>query len=176
LVNTIPRRYPPNIDLQTKRMIEGIYNALDDLMNRPMTPALSAAQLATVSQQAATQAVGLLGPFAQPVLGQSTADPKLSGISTSAGTVTSVTVSAGTNLTGGGTITSTGSVTLNLSANPSITTIIVNGATVRSGNGSPETVVTGSVGDIFLRKDGGAVTTLYVKESGAATNTGWIAK
>lgn len=43
------------------------------------------------------------------------------------------------------------------------------------GAGSPEGVVTGLVGSIFLRTDGGANTTLYVKESGTG-NTGWVAK
>lgn len=44
-----------------------------------------------------------------------------------------------------------------------------------SGTGSPETVVTAGVGSLYLRTDGGANTTLYVKESGAG-NSGWIAK
>jgi hypothetical protein len=44
------------------------------------------------------------------------------------------------------------------------------------GNGSPESVVTGNVGDTYSNKTGGAGTTLYVKESGNNTNTGWIAK
>lgn len=44
-----------------------------------------------------------------------------------------------------------------------------------SGTGSPETVVTAGVGSLYLRTDGGAATTLYVKESGAG-NTGWIGK
>lgn len=45
----------------------------------------------------------------------------------------------------------------------------------RCGSGSPETVVTAPVGSLFTRTDGGAGTTLYVKESGAG-NTGWVAK
>lgn len=49
------------------------------------------------------------------------------------------------------------------------------GLTIRTGNGSPETVVTALVGSLYLRLDGGANTTLYVKESGSAA-TGWIAK
>lgn len=40
--------------------------------------------------------------------------------------------------------------------------------------GSPEGVVVGSPGDICLRTDGGAAATLYVKESGSSTNTGWM--
>jgi hypothetical protein len=48
-------------------------------------------------------------------------------------------------------------------------TIITNGA------GTPEGVVTAAVGSMFTRTDGGAGTTLYVKESGAG-NTGWVAK
>lgn len=49
------------------------------------------------------------------------------------------------------------------------------GAGVFSGTGSPAGVVTAPVGSIFLRTDGGAGTTLYVKESGTG-NTGWVAK
>lgn len=45
----------------------------------------------------------------------------------------------------------------------------------RCGSGSPEGVVTAPVGSLFTQTDGGANTTLYVKESGAG-NTGWIAK
>lgn len=44
-----------------------------------------------------------------------------------------------------------------------------------TGTGSPEGVVTATVGSTFHRTDGGASTTLYVKESGAG-NTGWVAK
>jgi len=50
------------------------------------------------------------------------------------------------------------------------------GAVIRSGSGSPNTVVTGNPGDLYLNTAGGANTTLYVKESGAGTNTGWVAK
>lgn len=43
------------------------------------------------------------------------------------------------------------------------------------GTGSPESVYAAAVGSLFLRTDGGASTTLYVKESGTG-NTGWVAK
>ena len=43
-----------------------------------------------------------------------------------------------------------------------------------SGFGSPENVVLGNVGDLYLRQDGGAGTTLYIKESGNATRDGWM--
>lgn len=46
---------------------------------------------------------------------------------------------------------------------------------LHTGTGSPETVLTAPVGHIYLRSDGGAGTTLYVKESGAG-NTGWVGK
>lgn len=42
------------------------------------------------------------------------------------------------------------------------------------GSGSPEGSVTAPVGAIYQRTDGGASTTLYVKESGTG-NTGWKA-
>lgn len=53
---------------------------------------------------------------------------------------------------------------------------IAGGGTIRSGSGSPEAVVSAPVGSLYLRTDGGAGTTLYVKESGGSTNTGWVAK
>lgn len=46
---------------------------------------------------------------------------------------------------------------------------------VSRGTGDPEGAVTGSVGDIFVRTDGGASTVLYVKESGTDAY-GWVAK
>ena len=49
------------------------------------------------------------------------------------------------------------------------------GNLVLTGTGSPEGVVTANVGRLYTRTDGGASTTLYVKESGAG-NTGWVAK
>lgn len=48
-------------------------------------------------------------------------------------------------------------------------------ASISSGTGSPEGAVAANVGSLWLRTDGGAATTLYVKESGLG-NTGWIAK
>jgi hypothetical protein len=44
-----------------------------------------------------------------------------------------------------------------------------------AGTGSPEGVVPGRVGAVYRRLDGGASTSLYVKESGSST-TGWVAK
>src|ERR1700761_5149887 len=44
------------------------------------------------------------------------------------------------------------------------------GTFVSAGSGSPNGVVTGSPGDLYLNMAGGSGTTLYVKESGAATN------
>jgi hypothetical protein len=46
---------------------------------------------------------------------------------------------------------------------------------ITSGEGSPESVVTAPIGSLYTRTDGGAGTTLYVKESGTGS-TGWIAK
>lgn len=66
----------------------------------------------------------------------------------------------------------------NIALNPTplvFGTSLTANTSIRTGTGSPETVVTASVGSLFLRTDGGAGTTLYVKESGAG-NTGWIAK
>jgi hypothetical protein len=43
-----------------------------------------------------------------------------------------------------------------------------------TGYGSPENVVTAGIGSTYRRIDGGASTSLYVKESGTG-NTGWRA-
>ncbi len=48
-------------------------------------------------------------------------------------------------------------------------------ALVVSGSGTPEAAVTAVVGTLYLRTNGGANTTLYIKESGVG-NTGWVAK
>jgi hypothetical protein len=42
-------------------------------------------------------------------------------------------------------------------------------------NATPEAAVAAPVGSLCVRTNGGANTTLYVKESGAG-NTGWVAK
>jgi hypothetical protein len=49
------------------------------------------------------------------------------------------------------------------------------GPIIRAGSGTPEGAVTAPVGSMFLRSDGGAGTSLYIKESGSG-NTGWVAK
>lgn len=54
-------------------------------------------------------------------------------------------------------------------------TFLDDGPRLFTGAGSPETVVTAPIGSLYTRTDGGANTTLYVKESGTG-NTGWVAK
>lgn len=49
------------------------------------------------------------------------------------------------------------------------------GAYLFFGAGSPEGSRAAPVGSLYLRTNGGANTTLYVKESGSG-NTGWVAK
>jgi hypothetical protein len=51
-----------------------------------------------------------------------------------------------------------------------------NGPVWSTGTGNPNGSIVGSVGDMFTRTDGGAGSTLYVKESGADTSAGWVAK
>ena len=46
---------------------------------------------------------------------------------------------------------------------------------IRASSNSPEGVVTANPGSLFLRINGGAITSFYVKESGAG-NVGWAAK
>ena len=47
---------------------------------------------------------------------------------------------------------------------------------ISRGTGTPEGVVTALVGSLYIRTDGGASTTLYVKESSPTPSTGWVAK
>ena len=54
--------------------------------------------------------------------------------------------------------------------------VVLGGARVLAGNGVPNAAVVGSPGDLYVDKDGGAGVTLYVKESGVGTDTGWVAK
>lgn len=49
------------------------------------------------------------------------------------------------------------------------------GPLLLSGSGTPESAVSAPVGSMFLRDDGGAGTSLYMKESGTG-DTGWVAK
>lgn len=44
------------------------------------------------------------------------------------------------------------------------------------GTGSPQGIVTGNPGDLYVSNTGGAGVTLWVKESGVLTATGWVAK
>lgn len=53
--------------------------------------------------------------------------------------------------------------------------ILISTASIKAGANSPEGAITANVGSLFLRTNGGANTTLYVKESGTG-NTGWVAK
>lgn len=53
--------------------------------------------------------------------------------------------------------------------------VAATGAKIFAGSGSPESVYTAPVGSLYLRTDGGAGTSIYIKESGTG-NTGWVAK
>lgn len=50
-----------------------------------------------------------------------------------------------------------------------------NGIKLLTGANTPEGAVTAPIGSLFLRTNGGAATSLYVKETGAG-NTGWVGK
>ncbi len=52
---------------------------------------------------------------------------------------------------------------------------LANGPTITSGVGTPEGVVVAPVGSLYLRTDGGATTTLYVKTANSSAS-GWTAK
>ena len=54
--------------------------------------------------------------------------------------------------------------------------VAVGGIFLCVGQGDPTNTVPAPVGSFFLRTDGGATTTIYVKEGGGTTATGWQAK
>lgn len=58
---------------------------------------------------------------------------------------------------------------------PDHDTGIMRPSNITYGTGTPEGNVSASVGAIYIRTDGGAGTTLYVKETGTGS-TGWAAK
>lgn len=77
-------------------------------------------------------------------------------------------------LGGGGTVANTG---ISVSGNDDGVDYVNLASNVirASGAGSPEGSQTAGVGSIWVRTDGGASSTLYVKETGTG-NTGWVAK
>jgi len=50
-----------------------------------------------------------------------------------------------------------------------------NSVQITTGVGDPNGVITAPVGSMYLRSDGGAGSTLYIKESGVLA-VGWVAK
>ena len=54
--------------------------------------------------------------------------------------------------------------------------VFINGQRFYSDSGDPNGAVSATVGSVYTRTDGGAGTTLYIKETGAATSSGWAAK
>lgn len=62
----------------------------------------------------------------------------------------------------------------NFSATPSTGFAVSAVSTIRTGRGTPEGVVTASLGSIYTRADGAVGTAVYIKET-ASGNTGWRA-
>lgn len=80
----------------------------------------------------------------------------------------------GTVIFGGGSVQTSGDLLFSV-ANKGLQ-FTGNGSVIwRTGAGTPEGAVTAPIGSLYTRTDGGANTTLYVKESGTG-NTGWVAK
>lgn len=127
------------------------------------------------------------------------ADSTLVRFSGTGGSIQSsvVTVSSGGNISGVGSLTTSGDITttadldvsgvsslgddvtvagdVSVSGSVTAATVLLGSLKVLHGTGTPESNVTAPVGSLYLRSDGGAGTTLYVKETGTG-NTGWAAK
>lgn len=93
----------------------------------------------------------------------------------SSGTVTNLTGTASININGtvGATTPAAGTFSA-LTDTANTFTIGSTARTVVTGAGSPEGVITASIGALYMRNDGGSGTTLYSKTSGTG-NTGWSA-
>lgn len=77
----------------------------------------------------------------------------------------------------GGSATSNKALTINSGTPGSVDVagvLKINNVAVSAGSGAPAGVVTGSPGDLYMNTSGGANTTFYIKESGAATSAGWV--
>ena len=72
-------------------------------------------------------------------------------------------------------LATSGSVTFARSINPAGFAMNTANLIWLTGSGTPEGAVTADVGSLYTRSNGGASTTLYIKESGTG-NTGWVAK
>lgn len=72
-------------------------------------------------------------------------------------------------------LATSGSVTFARSINPAGFAMNTANLIWLTGSGTPEGAVTADVGSLYTRSNGGANTTLYIKESGTG-NTGWVAK
>jgi hypothetical protein len=66
--------------------------------------------------------------------------------------------------------------TLNVGSVSASNSVRIGSAHFYSGSGSPNSAQTGNPGDLYLNISGGSATTLYVKESGTGTTTGWVGK
>jgi hypothetical protein len=72
-------------------------------------------------------------------------------------------------------LTTSGTVTFVRSINPAGFAMNTANLIWLTGSGTPEGAITADVGSLYTRSNGGANTTLYIKESGTG-NTGWVAK
>lgn len=69
-----------------------------------------------------------------------------------------------------------GGGTLTLAVDGDIRVGSPTGPRILSGTGSPAGVVAAPVGSLYMRTDGSTSTTMYVKETGTTTSSGWVAK
>jgi hypothetical protein len=67
-------------------------------------------------------------------------------------------------------------LTTNQFPNPPSFSTWIGSCQVSTGPAGPNDNVIGNIGDLFINIGGGAGVTLFVKESGTGTNTGWVGK
>lgn len=67
-----------------------------------------------------------------------------------------------------------GTALMRVDTNGRITMLDSESITIASGSTTPEGSITANTGSAYLRTSGGSGTTLYLKQSGTGTNTGWV--
>lgn len=119
--------------------IQRLYDFIDDLEKRLSTKIEEEAKL---NVQRFSEASTLVNSFATSLAGLTNPPNPLATLG--GGTVTSITLSAGSNLTGGGTVTSSGNISLAVDSNPSFTTVKISGTKVLDARRIGWTAWTGS--------------------------------
>ncbi len=131
------------VDRLVERAIDQLYAAVENLQMKPPTSDQPAAPIV----QAGEPNPSLLGTFGTRLIGDSSpVDPEIQTLEPGGGTVSSVAVSGSSNISSaGGPITSSGTITISLVANPDVTSLKVAGTKVVGAQAAAVADATGAL-------------------------------